>query len=138
MLSGCLTVSLLLCPSPSRHVSIRSSQPQQLQQHWGEHAVCHLRGPRHGQALRGLQLRWLQRLLQEECPQEPHVLLQVRTQGHVAQTEQPLTAQQQSPQRAAAWPFILFILPASSSTFPDLSPRLGRVSDCPDFGTALH
>lgn len=81
MLAGCLTVFFLLCPSPSRHVSVRSSQPQHFQQHRGERAVRHLWGPRHGEALWGFQLRWLQRLLQEECPEEPHVLLQVRTGG---------------------------------------------------------
>lgn len=55
MLAVCLTL-FSLCPSPSRHISIGSSQPQHLQQHRGERAVCHLRGPRHGEALRGFQL----------------------------------------------------------------------------------
>lgn len=130
MLSVCLTV-FFLYPSPSRHISIRNSQPQHFQQHRGERAVCHLRGPRHREALRGFQLRWLQRLLQEECPEEPHVLLQVRTEGtgRVAETKQSLGAEQQSPQSAAAWCFIFFILPASSTTFPDLTPRLWEGSE---------
>lgn len=41
----------------------------------------------------------------------------------MAETEQSLGAEQQSPQSTAAWSFILFILPASSTTFPDLTPQ---------------
>lgn len=118
MLAVCLTV-FLLCPFPSRHISIRSSQPQHLQQHWGERTVCHLRGPCHREALRGFQLRWLQRLLQEECAEEPHVLLQVRTEGD--KTSPSSCAAKLS---SAARPFILSIF---SSVFLDLILWLEKI-----------
>lgn len=118
MLAVCLTV-FSPCPFPSRHISIRSSQPQHLQQHRGERTVCHLWGPRHREALRGFQLRWLQRLLQEEREEEPHVLLQVRTEGD--KTAPRSCAAKLS---AAEWPFILSV---SSSVFPDLVHWLERV-----------
>lgn len=71
----------------------------------GRDPLCHLRGPGHGQTLRSVQLWWLQGLLQAQCPQKPHVLLQVWARPAPRGTDRKISSLPQPllPRGAFAW-----------------------------------